>query len=203
MADRFRGCRLRQGRLPGPPPVLERLLEEACLHAVVGEDFRPCGDDVRELLLQHVRHAGVQLLAPALEQAGVGGLLHQRVLEHIDRLRRQAAAEDQPRADEPIERQGQPGSVQAGRVGQQLMRKLPADRSSDLRHLPGHRAETVEPRQQRGVKCGRDRRGRGWARGEGFARPLRAGLEHGLGQLLEEERHPVRALDDLGHQIVG
>ena len=30
-----------------------------------------------------------------------------------------------------------------------------------------------------------------------------AGLEHGLGQLLEEERHPVRALDDLGHQLVG
>ena len=30
-----------------------------------------------------------------------------------------------------------------------------------------------------------------------------AGLEHGLSQLLEEERYPVRARDNLGHQLVG
>ena len=57
----------------------------------MGEELRLCSGNIRELLLQDPGHTGVQLLAPALEQAGVGGVLHQRVLEDVDRVRRLAA----------------------------------------------------------------------------------------------------------------
>ena len=70
---------------------------------------------------------------------------------------------------------------------------------ADLRNLLGGRAEPIQPRHQRGVQ-----RGRHWAP----AAPAResagsgaAALQHRLGQLLDEQRHPVRALDDLRDDI--
>ena len=50
--------------------------------------------------------------------------------------------------------------------GSQSMRKLAANRRSDLRYLLGG-AEPVEPRHQRGVQACRDRRSRGWNGGGG------------------------------------
>ena len=75
------------------------------------------------------------------------------------------------------------------------MGELPADDGPDLRRLPGRGAEPVEPGQQRGVERSRDRRRRRRACG--------TRLEHRLGQLLGEQRHPVRALHDLGHDGLG
>ena len=51
--------------------------------------------DVREALLDRSGNFGVQLSASAFEQSIVGGVLHQRVLEGVDGIRRRAATEGQ------------------------------------------------------------------------------------------------------------
>ena len=75
--------------------------------AVVGEDLGPRGGEVGEPLLQDLRHPRVQLLPPAFQQARVGGLLHQRVLEDVRRVGRQAAPEEQLRSDQLLQRRAQ------------------------------------------------------------------------------------------------
>jgi len=53
---------------------------------------------------QNFRGAAVQRLAAALEQALVGRILDQRVLEAIGRLGTGALDEEEVRVDEPVER---------------------------------------------------------------------------------------------------
>ena len=64
---------------------------------MVGEVFGLALDKIRELMLQHRRDAGVQLLASGAQQGAVGGVLHQRVLEQLGGIRCHAAAEQQTR----------------------------------------------------------------------------------------------------------
>src|SRR6516162_7435709 len=45
----------------------------------------------------------MQLAAPRAEQSAVGRVLHERVLEEVERLRRNTAAEQEPGLDEPVE----------------------------------------------------------------------------------------------------
>ena len=50
--------------------------------------------------LQGIGNPGVQRLALAAQQCRIGGVLHQRVLEGVKRVRGLAAAEDKTRFDE-------------------------------------------------------------------------------------------------------
>ena len=76
---------------------------------------------------------------------------------------------------------------------------------ADLRDLLGDRPEPVEPRDQRGMQGGRDRQGRQRARRQYRSDPVVAiaAFEHRLGQLLDEQRHAVGALDDLVDDLAG
>ena len=64
---------------------------------MMGEQFRLRLFGLREALLQHLGDLLVILLAFALEQRLIGGVLNQRVLEEIRRLRRQPTLIDQLR----------------------------------------------------------------------------------------------------------
>ena len=71
-------------------PVQDRLRGQAGLGVMVGQQFGPCFDDLWESGFQCIGDALVVLLARALEQRLVGGLLDQCVLEAVRRLWRAA-----------------------------------------------------------------------------------------------------------------
>ena len=98
----------------------------------------------------------VQLLAASLEQAFVGGIAHQGVLEHVSGGGREASPENELCGNQAIKRRGEfrLGHRYDGR--KQLVVEFAADTGSDLGHLL-HRSETVEPGHQRIVQRRRDR----------------------------------------------
>ena len=67
------------------------------------EDLRLVSTSVRRPLFQRLGDPAMQGLARAAQQAAVRRILHQRVLEGIDRVRRRAALKDQLGSDEPVE----------------------------------------------------------------------------------------------------
>jgi hypothetical protein len=90
------------------------------------------------------------------------------------------------------------GRRQRHHRGDKLVRGLAADAGRDLGDLLD-RGQAVEPGRER-VLQGRGNRQRRQRSRELVAVALvreQAGLEHGLGQLLDEQRYPVRAGQDL------
>jgi len=92
----------------------------------------------------------MQLLPGIAQQAAVCCVLHQRVLEAVDRVGRRAALEDQLGSNELTEIRLQLVFGKAGGRAHQRVGKLAPDRSTNLRYPPS-RPQAVEPRQQRGV----------------------------------------------------
>ena len=95
VTDRFHIGRALAGSLPCLLPVGNGLLDEARLGVVMGQQLRLGLDGLGKLLLQHLGNLLVILLPFALEQRLIGGVLNQRMLEEIVRLRRQPALIDQ------------------------------------------------------------------------------------------------------------
>ena len=157
---------------------------------VVGKQLR---FDLRVLLLEDRGDAGVQLLPATAQQAAVGRLLDQCVLEAVGRLRRRAAPEHQLGIDQLLQGLLQIALAQWRHRGQQRIGELAPDRRTDLRHLLD-RSEAVEARHQRVVQ-GRGNRERRQRVLLGVGDQPR--FQHGLGQLLEEQRHAVGPRDDL------
>ena len=69
----------------------------------MGEQLGPGLPRLRPAFLQLPSDPRVQLLAPALEQARVGRVLHQGVLEGVGRRRRRAPDEHQLGGDELLQ----------------------------------------------------------------------------------------------------
>jgi Recombinase/Resolvase, N terminal domain len=145
----------------------------------------------------------VHLLAPRSEQARVGRIPDQSVLERVDRVGQRAAAVKQLGGHELVERllQLRFGAVGNGR--KQREGELAADHRADLGDLLD-RSQTVEASRQRIVQRGRNRQRRQWP---GNLVPVgaaskKAGIQHCLSQLLDEERHAVGPLDDLLQHLV-
>jgi hypothetical protein len=86
----------------------------------------------------------VQLLASAAQQAAMRSVLHQCVLEAVDRIGRRAALEDQFGSDEASESRFQLVLGKAGDRMQQRVGKLASNCRPYLRHQP-HRRQPVEP----------------------------------------------------------
>ena len=100
-------------------------------------------------LLQGRGDPGMDQLPRAAQQAGVGRVLHQRVLEDVGRVGRHAAAEDQLGRRELVPGQSSSAASSSRRHGgEQVARELAADRRRGLRHLLD-RCQAVEPRHQR------------------------------------------------------
>ena len=77
----------------------------------------------------------MQLPPPALEQRDVGGILHQRVLERVARVRRRSAPRDEPGRGEPLKRRVEVHRGQGRHGGNQLVGELPSDGGADQRHV--------------------------------------------------------------------
>ena len=118
---------------------------------MVGDDLGLAFDHRREPLDQHFGDARMQLPPPALEHRDVGGVLHQRVLERVGRVRRRSAPGDEAGGRQPLERRVEVHRGQGRHRGNQLVGELPSDRGADLRHILD-RAKPVEARHQRGLQ---------------------------------------------------
>ena len=115
---------------------------------VVRRHLRPGGDDVRKLLLQRGEDALVDSQALALEQRRVEGILNQRVLEDVDRVRWVAVDERELALADAIEVLSKPVVVQPGDRLDQRVRELPSDGRPQLRDAPAL-AEAIEASHER------------------------------------------------------
>jgi hypothetical protein len=86
-------------------------------------------------LFERGRNARMELLAPAAQQGVISGILDEGMLEDERCLRHDATAQDQPGADELIERVAKLVVRPARYRSQQVVRKFAADRRADLRYL--------------------------------------------------------------------
>jgi hypothetical protein len=88
VADRFQVRRAVAGVLARPLPVAYRLLGAARRRVVLGHQLRLGLADLGKAGLHYLGNALMVLLAGAAQQGLIGGLLDQRVLEAVCRLRR-------------------------------------------------------------------------------------------------------------------
>jgi hypothetical protein len=77
-----------QGALPGPLPVIYRLLPEACLGIVVRQQLGLGLGRPGKLRLEHLCDALMVLLPRPFQQGLIGRFLNQGMLEEIRRVRR-------------------------------------------------------------------------------------------------------------------
>ena len=83
MRDSLLERRATQGEIACLAPIFDRRFNEAGLREVVGEQFRLGIDDGREFFAQGLGDATVQDLPAAPQEALVGSVLNQRVLERV------------------------------------------------------------------------------------------------------------------------
>ena len=124
-------------------------------------------------------------LAAALEQAVVGGILDQGVLEAVGCLRAMAVDEQNVGLGQPLERRLQHARVEASDGLEQRIRETAAQHRADLRGL-ARGAEPVEPRRERLLQGRRDRLGAA----------LFPALQQEARNLLDEQRDAAGALAD-------
>ena len=103
MGDRLLERGAAQRLVAGLSPPFDREFVEAGLRKMVGDDFW-LGRRALGGIAQEFGGAAVQSLAAALEQAVVGRVLNQRVLEAISGFRRRALHEQKVRAREALQR---------------------------------------------------------------------------------------------------
>src|SRR5580693_1222071 len=113
-------------------PPFDREFVEAGLSEMMGDDLR-LGRRRLWLPDQDFRRTAVQRLAAALEQALVGRVLDQRVLEAVVRLRAATLGDEEVRVDEPVERGLEGGVVDPAHGAQQRVGKITAQYGADLR----------------------------------------------------------------------
>ena len=165
---------------------------------MVCQQLGPGFGRMRKALLEHLADAGVQLLALGAQQAAIGGILEQRVLELVGDLGHRAAAEQKLRLDQLGQRLLERHLAEGREGRQQLVAEHAPERRGQLGDLL-HRRELVEARHQRIVQRGRDRQRRQRA-GQHVAVARidqQVRLQDRLGQLLDEQRHAVGPGDDL------
>jgi hypothetical protein len=135
----------------------------------------------------------VQRLAAAFEQAVVGRVLDQRMLEAVGRLSAGALGDEEVRAGEPVERGVEGDVVDLADSAQQRVGEISPEHSADLRDFARF-AKPVEPRRERLLKRRRDR----------LQAADLAALEQKARDFLDEQRHPAgaraHALDHLSAQ---
>jgi hypothetical protein len=102
---------------------------------MMSDDFGLCVGSFGVLIANCFGDPTMDLLAPCLEEALIRDLLHERVLEGIGRLRRQAATEHQPSRDKFVQALGKLRLREFGDGGQQVLGKLASYNGADLCHL--------------------------------------------------------------------
>ena len=154
--------------------------------------------DIRLALQQSVENAGVKSGAGAVQKTFVGGIPDQRMLERIVGVRRSAVPVDELGRDQPVQPLLQLRFRQASDLREQSVRELAADHGADLRNVPARR-HPIETRQQRGFER-RRQRDRAQRRAACRGGQLRT-FQDDLGQLLDEQRHAIRPLDNAFDEV--
>jgi hypothetical protein len=134
-ADGFAHGRPRACELSRSAPIADRLVGKPGLAKMVSHNFGLVLCQHRELLDQYLGDARMQLPALALEHRGVGGVLHQRMLESVDRVRRRSAPGNEARGCQPLERRVEVDGSRGRRRGNQLVGELPSEGGADQRHI--------------------------------------------------------------------
>ncbi len=122
---------------------------------MVSHDFRLACDNVWKLFFHLARDLAVQLLPPALEQALIGHVPHQSVLEAIDRFRWLAMAEHEFSFLKLGESLFQCRLFAPGHLTNEGVGELAPDSGSDLADL-FHRRHPVEACHQGVLECRRN-----------------------------------------------
>ena len=147
MLDCFNIRRVFKRATPGPFPVVNSEFDEAGFTIVMGEQLRRGHGTVGELVFQDLRDPGVYLPAPTLEQAGIGHIPDERMLERVTGIGRGAAAEQQADVDNSGERLPQIRLAERRDGREQFVGELTPERCALLRRFLG-RAQPIEPRYQ-------------------------------------------------------
>ena len=172
----------------------------------MGEQLRSRLDRLGEAVFQGFADLPVKFVALAAQQAAVGGLLDQGVLELVDDIGRCAAAIDQLGLDQLVQGILERHLVERGHGGQQLVAEHAAERRGQMRDVLDA-GEAIEARHQRVVQGFGNRQQR---QRTGQTEPVSRGLEsaqleHRLGELLDIEGHAVGPgddmVEDLGRQL--
>ena len=116
MGDRLLEGRAAQRLVARLAPPFDRKVVEPGLGEMMGDDFR-LGRRALGLVAQDFGGAAVQHLATALQQAVIGRVLDQRVLEAVGRLPSMALDEQDVGLGEPVERRLESGFVEASVAG--------------------------------------------------------------------------------------
>ena len=199
MADRFEMRHPSGSVLAGLEPLVDAAFGSAGAGQMMGEQFGLALDEIGEILFEHRGNASVQLLAPGPQQGAVGGVLHQRVLEQVGGVGWDASTEQEARLGQLGESGSQLRFRPLRHPFNQVVAEFAAQDRANLGDFLCCPADAVEPRDQRGVQ-GRRHRERGQRAREQDRRDpvvLIAAFENRLGQLLDEQRHPVGAIGDL------
>ena len=135
-------------QLPGGLPERNGGIGKACSRQVMGQHLGFGSLDVRETGLDHAGDLGMQLLSTNLEQRVVSRVLHQRVLEGVDSIRRRASTEGQSRCTQLHQGVVELSLRHRRDRRDQLIAEFAANRRPDLSDLL-HRHEAIQPRHQR------------------------------------------------------
>ena len=179
MRDCLLESRAPQRLVAGLAPPFDRKIVEASL----GEMMRDRLGFGRRAFAQDFGSVRVERLAAALEQAVVGGVLDQRMLEAVVRLRSIALDEQNVGLGEPLQRRLQRAFVEAGHGSEQRIRESAPQHCADLRSL-ARGPEPIEPCGERLLQGRRNRLGAA----------LFAALQQEARHLLDEERDAAGAL---------
>ena len=181
--------------------IADGLFGRAGAGEMLREDGRFRRDSLGKVAFEDRGDPGMEAAAIAQQQAFIGRILNQGVLEAVGGARRFADAEQQIRVDQLVERLAQGRRRPLGDGAEHAVGEFAADDGADLRQLarPGVAVETCH---QRTVERRRNRHGLGAGRDLEAVAAIHDEfqLKHGLGQLLDEERDAVGADDDLAQQ---
>src|SRR5271154_5219877 len=98
----------------------------------MGQQLWLVGNPVGEVLLKYLCEPGVQLMPLSLEEAIVGNVLHQGVLESVVGIGCRAAAVDESRFGQLPQGFRELLRAQRGDSGEQPVRELPTNAGADL-----------------------------------------------------------------------
>src|SRR6516164_4648865 len=93
--------------MSGLPAVGDRLFGEPCLSEMLGKKFGLRFGDVGKVAFEHAGDPRMQLLAASAQQACIGSVADERMLELVCGGGRGAAREDEAGLTEPAERRSE------------------------------------------------------------------------------------------------
>ena len=187
--DRFLIGRPAQFTIAGAHPVIASWAGQPGLAEMIGQHLGFVRHHVRKALFERVGRARMPVTAPRQQQALIGGVPHQRVLEAETLLQASAFGKDDTGRIEACQCTLKFWAALGRDRFEQRKSELPADDGGDLRDL-ARLAEAVQACHQRILERCRHR-------GAVLAR----GFQHAFRQFLREQRHAVGLGDDRGNDF--